>query len=737
MRINKITAICFGDVTYKHLDLGPGLNIICGPNGSGKSTWHAALYAGLWGVPDAVAHTPSDRRFIQYRRPKQYSDWLVEAEIEVEPGQCVTVRRDLLEPDAVRVSGASHDRFDPSAFLALDRRAYAATSWIEQDRTRTALFSTDGRNDLQLAVDSCVGEHAAVTGAARLRHLLDRYVGGETGELEAARAWQAYWQREGDRVEELEARRARGVTATAQAEVELRERERQLAAARARAARHDADRLRREVLELQTQPGSRPAPPPLPPAAIVGDRQVHETVAAAEARLHEIDRLTADARVAAQARAASRARAAAQARATAEAAAEVEGEPGLVGPVPTGRTGLLLAVGIGLLLVMLGVLTGILAGWVLGIVVGVIAPAVLAAAYALGRRRTIVAPTPAHLTNVPISMSIVEDGLEPADIAARRPVALAELVAALRARGQDAQVASAESDLARYRAACAYRAARAAEPTPAPEPEDAELRTKQAELLAADEKAHALRGRLADPNDFERYFDLTVERAEQFLEQARENLAVERQDLAGAERELDNSPTLSHARLTARQAQERVEERVRLQAVLIETLANLDKARDETLGYVRGYLAGRLNGHLNDVIQHELPIETDDLSELIGQALADREYDLGSHSAGQATFLLTRIALGEYVGQGRTLGPLLLDDPTPSADPATMRRLLGLLLRMSVQRQVVVFSQSPTVAAWANAEARTGRAPRVFLHQLTSVDDLPQCYVDELDDLDR
>jgi hypothetical protein len=42
------------------------------------------------------------------------------------------------------------------------------------------------------------------------------------------------------------------------------------------------------------------------------------------------------------------------------------------------------------------------------------------------------------------------------------------------------------------------------------------------------------------------------------------------------------------------------------------------------------------------------------------------------------------------------------------------------------------------VAAWANAEAAaTGRAPRVWLHQLTAVDDLPQSYVGQLDDLDR
>jgi uncharacterized protein YhaN len=62
---------------------------------------------------------------------------------------------------------------------------------------------------------------------------------------------------------------------------------------------------------------------------------------------------------------------------------------------------------------------------------------------------------------------------------------------------------------------------------------------------------------------------------------------------------------------------------------------------------------------------------------------------------------LLRVALADHLTRGYDTCPLLLDDVTVHADAARTQDILGLLLHVSADRQVVVFTQEEQVAAWA------------------------------------
>ena len=137
MRIEWIRATAFGGLRRGlELTLQPGLNIIAGPNGSGKTTWHAALYAALCGR----APTLGGDRFSEHK-PLDGQSWEVEARIR-HGHELFQVNQDLTLGRASTVTAlddgglldTSPGTIDLMTRLGLDRDAFAATGWIEQDR---------------------------------------------------------------------------------------------------------------------------------------------------------------------------------------------------------------------------------------------------------------------------------------------------------------------------------------------------------------------------------------------------------------------------------------------------------------------------------------------------------------------------------------------------------------------------------------------------------------------------
>ena len=87
-----------------------------------------------------------------------------------------------------------------------------------------------------------------------------------------------------------------------------------------------------------------------------------------------------------------------------------------------------------------------------------------------------------------------------------------------------------------------------------------------------------------------------------------------------------------------------------------------------------------------------------------------------SHGTVDQVYLLLRIALAESLGDRTESAPLFLDDATVHCDTDRTIRFLDLLLKLSEERQIVVFSQEEEVRAWA--AARLAAQPRHGLIEL-------------------
>ncbi|MET8759047.1 AAA family ATPase [Lentzea sp. NPDC004782] len=86
-----------------------------------------------------------------------------------------------------------------------------------------------------------------------------------------------------------------------------------------------------------------------------------------------------------------------------------------------------------------------------------------------------------------------------------------------------------------------------------------------------------------------------------------------------------------------------------------------------------------------------------------------------SLGTAEQVYLLLRVALAQHLATETC--PLLLDDVTVQADDARTRAVLDLLLRLSEDRQIVLFAQESSVVEWA----RERLGSRDVLHQLTPV----------------
>ena len=72
-----------------------------------------------------------------------------------------------------------------------------------------------------------------------------------------------------------------------------------------------------------------------------------------------------------------------------------------------------------------------------------------------------------------------------------------------------------------------------------------------------------------------------------------------------------------------------------------------------------------------------------------------------SHGTVDQTYLLLRIGLAAALGDKKESAPLFLDDATVHSDTDRTSRFLDLLLALSNERQIVVFSQEEEVRQWA------------------------------------
>ena len=77
-----------------------------------------------------------------------------------------------------------------------------------------------------------------------------------------------------------------------------------------------------------------------------------------------------------------------------------------------------------------------------------------------------------------------------------------------------------------------------------------------------------------------------------------------------------------------------------------------------------------------------------------------------SHGTAEQIYLLLRVALVKYLTQPKETCPLILDDVTVQSDTARTRAILDTLLALSVERQIILFSQEDEVLEWAEENLR-------------------------------
>jgi DNA repair exonuclease SbcCD ATPase subunit len=115
---------------------------------------------------------------------------------------------------------------------------------------------------------------------------------------------------------------------------------------------------------------------------------------------------------------------------------------------------------------------------------------------------------------------------------------------------------------------------------------------------------------------------------------------------------------------------------------------------------VRQWLPQLTGGRYTDVAVDPTTLKV----EVCGPSRHWRRAELLSYGTAEQIYLLLRVALADHLTRGRDTCPLILDDVTVHADSSRTRDVLELLLKVSQDRQVVLFTQENEVADWARVK---------------------------------
>jgi hypothetical protein len=88
-----------------------------------------------------------------------------------------------------------------------------------------------------------------------------------------------------------------------------------------------------------------------------------------------------------------------------------------------------------------------------------------------------------------------------------------------------------------------------------------------------------------------------------------------------------------------------------------------------------------------------------------GPGVAEHHID---DTAAIAHAVVTRLTELRNIGGATESFPALLDEPFSNVDSGTLPSLLEIMVHSSEHQQIVLLTESPTVASWARVEAMTG-----------------------------
>ncbi len=196
--------------------------------------------------------------------------------------------------------------------------------------------------------------------------------------------------------------------------------------------------------------------------------------------------------------------------------------------------------------------------------------------------------------------------------------------------------------------------------------------------------------------------DALLEELERDASQAEREASTERGSLQQYASALPDVSALEE-RLAAAQAElRRVED---LRVVLEKTAQYMNDAQNRVHRDIAPQLQASLVRWLPVITQGRYTEATIDPQLLAVRVRADggswRRAELLSYGTAEQIYLLLRLSLVEHLTADHDTCPLLLDDVTVHADTTRTHAILELLLLVSQERQVVLFTQEDQVAAWA------------------------------------
>jgi len=188
--------------------------------------------------------------------------------------------------------------------------------------------------------------------------------------------------------------------------------------------------------------------------------------------------------------------------------------------------------------------------------------------------------------------------------------------------------------------------------------------------------------------------------------------AARHEQVAETEAKALHSPAEALAELDeAKDAFDRVEE---LDETLETTISFLQAAQERVYATIAPALTATVREWLPQVVvvmdggapaprYSDVRVDPETLQVEVRKADGEpwRDADLLSAGTREQVYLLLRAALAEHLVKSGEIAPLLLDEVTAQADSTRRGALLELILELSRNRQIILFTHDDAVAAWA------------------------------------
>ncbi|MEX2238340.1 MAG: AAA family ATPase [Dehalococcoidia bacterium] len=144
---------------------------------------------------------------------------------------------------------------------------------------------------------------------------------------------------------------------------------------------------------------------------------------------------------------------------------------------------------------------------------------------------------------------------------------------------------------------------------------------------------------------------------------------------------------------------------VHLDSILRQTTAFLEKAQDKVHRSLAPVLSEAIKKRLALISSGRYTGVRVDPATLHISVAGDgghwRDAQLLSRGTAEQIYLLLRLAMAEHLQLTSEVTPLLLDEPTVQSDDQRRQKLLELLQELSLERQIILFTQELGVLAWA------------------------------------